>query len=130
MPTKCYKLYATGTVSTNAAAQLIISRGGTIKAINFAAAHSSAANSDAVTCEVSLTNVAQTTVNDTGRGPIAELKFWTNAITAASVFEGSKNVSIPVSCPVADNDRVYLNVVRSGAGTWIFAVFIWVEEGR
>lgn len=127
MQTRVYKLYATGTASTNAASTITFQNNGYIQCILLGLAISAVADANALISELSFASAYLGTTNDT-IGPLAQIN-WENedAGTAATTVPTASRVVVPgLYIPVVSGDRLYINTAQSGSFTWFTHAYLYV----
>lgn len=111
MGTKTYKLLATVTGTTNAAASLKITRAGTITGIAFALDLLGGAGVSRLQYELSKQNTSSLAVNDTPDVVLASA-----SIASPNAVHAAENALIAgLAIPVEIGDSLYINVLFTGA---------------
>jgi hypothetical protein len=124
---RTYRLYATGTASTNNAASIQIVKAGRIKGIRFSPQVDSVVDGSALYAEISLQAAAQATTNNS-QGVLATMRtVYTQATSGATL--SSLSTQFLLDCPVGLGEMVYLNTVIAGTLTHSLDVFVDVQEG-
>lgn len=120
------KLYASVTASTNDAAHIDMLRSGRLRCIQLTAAASGVASAaDLLDVELSFNSTSQVTTND-ANGVLAQMHCVTSLTTSGALM-ATCTVAIPTDIPVKSGDRIYINVVESGTGTWKIAAVLHLE---
>lgn len=119
------KIYATGSATANAVAQVIIPKASTIKGIQIAFALDSATDNGAFNMELSRASAREVAVNG-AQQCICEVTQYGNFVTSGLNATGV-NVFLPVDVPVTQGQIIYLHaaILSGGAATYYFTGIIW-----
>lgn len=116
MITKVRKLYASGTSTTNAAAQIDILRDGIIHGLLFSVRMATTTDGSSARWELSFASTSQLATNDTV-GPIASVAL-TYEIATSGGMDLAKVVPITgLAIPVRSGDRLYIHSLVTGTLT-------------
>ena len=126
MRTSVYKLYASVSVDTNAAATVEIRRDGVIFLLSENFHLQSASGTAWAVVEVSAANVIQDTVNDINN-VLDEVRL-SFLFTTSGGANPHVNKAVECMMPVRAGDRIYLNANVNGTVTVAGSVFIHVRE--
>jgi len=126
MRTRIYKLFASASVDTNAAAQLIIQRNGLITSVRWCPRITSASGDVSAEIELSLASTGQQTTNDT-IGPLSACAVSCD-ITTSGALTTVSDTHTGLAIPVLQGDRLYLNFDLTGTITIAAGCYIAVAE--
>jgi len=124
---KVYKMYATGTVSADAAATIDIQEDGEVCSILLdSAIQQGDALSDGIAAEISFASVSGFGTNDT-RASLVGLRSYQAFLTTggAPINKNTFITFAPNGIPVAAGERLYLHVLQSGTFTWFATGWIY-----
>lgn len=126
MRTRIYKLYATGTATTNALANLIIQRPALITAVSWVVAVSAGTVGNRVELELSFASTGQLATNDT-IGPISGHNV-SALLTTSGVEQGSSFCHSGLAIPASQGDRLYLHCTVGGTITFVVNCYVAAAE--
>lgn len=123
---RTYKLYATGSSTTAAAAQVIVQRNGRIRGLRWALGIDTVTDNGAVAVEAALIPTSTIATNDS-IGSIDEVRAQGNFVTSGLML-AAVNVQRSVDVPVAAGERIYLNAYVAGTAAFYATLFVDIEE--
>lgn len=129
MHTRIYKLYATASADTNAAAQVVFQRPGLITSILLDGYLDALADDTGAQVELSFSSTRQLATNDTV-GPIAQASLWGNITTSGAVNNDKTVVLTNIAVPVLEGDRCYMHFEITGTTAIFMAAYLYVAESH
>lgn len=117
------QLYATGSATAAAVAQVVIPSGTTIKAVQIALDIDSITDNADVTLEFSKVPSSQIAVNG-ALDPFLEIRAKSNFVTSGLAHFGV-NKTFPVSVPCRQGEIVYVHAAVTGTITYRVTAIIW-----
>lgn len=118
---KTLKLYATGSATANAVAQVVIPSGGRIRGVQVCFSVDSITDNAQATVEVSRASATEINVNGSQQC-VCQVDSRNNLLTSG-MTAASQNVFFPVDVPVTQGQIIYLHAVIVGTITY-FATFL------
>jgi len=124
---KVYKMYATGTVSADAAATIDVQEDGEICSILLDTSIQSGDNlSDGVASEVSFASVSGFGTNDTRASLIGARVYQAFLTSGGGPIQKTTFITFaPNGIPVAAGERLYMHVLQSGTFTWFSTAWVY-----
>lgn len=117
------QLYATGTATANAAAQIIIPSSTRIKQVQIALLMNCVTDDGRITCE--LNKAPQSQIGTNGPlDPFLEVGLYSNFLTSG-LAQSSLNHAFPVDVDCRQGEIIYLHVLVSGTVTYFFNGILW-----
>ncbi len=121
------QLYASVAATSNGVTFFDIPSNTTIRALNFAVTNTGMSAGDTLNLEISLNSSGTHTTND-ALGVIGVASYGNSgAGSPASVTTYNGSTFLTVNCPVRAGERIYLNSLEVGSGTWAVRCLVWFD---
>lgn len=118
------QLYATGSATGNAVAQVTIPSASTIKGVLASIVGDSITDNGHAAIELSKVATSQIATNG-ALDPFFELRFYSNFVTSG-LSNGAQNLFVPLHVPCRQGEIVYVHAFVSGTVTYFFnAILIY-----
>jgi len=116
-------LYATGSATATAAAQLTVQSPTGLVGLQWAVDVDSVTDNAIVVLEISSINAFQAATND-ARGSISSVRYRSNFVTSG-LAQGGINLWIPTAVRFRPQDILYLHVTVGGTATYVANITTW-----
>ncbi len=123
-PVRRYRIYATGSATANAAANIVIPTAGTIRQLNWAFRFNSITDGAQVDLELSQSSTTEIATNNAQQF-VGAVRWESNFVTSG-LAQGAVNLIMPVSVSFQQGQLVYLHAVVAGTVTYVGHVDIWM----
>jgi len=119
-----YRIYATGSATANAVANIVIPTAGTIKGVVWSARFNSITDGAQVDLELSQSSTTEISTNNAQQF-VAAIRWEGNFVTSG-LSQGSVNIVIPVSVQFSQGQLLYLHVVVGGTVVYTTNADVWM----
>lgn len=124
---RVYKLYASFTSSTNAAAAITIAKTGKIRHVKWSASFDGVTDNGKASVELSFFPTSFIATNDSA-GPIDQIAEQTNFNTSGLNFAAVNQQTVDLDVAVGMGEKLYLNSVCSGTIGADVTCFVYVQD--